>query len=73
VVLGDSPVGATIPAFTVHNARAGFRLPGVGAMTPWLGVSVLNLTNRLYSEASNTSFFRPEPRRSVVATARVEF
>jgi outer membrane receptor protein involved in Fe transport len=42
-------------------------------MTPWLGVSVLNLTNRLYSEASNTSFFRPEPRRSVVATARVEF
>jgi outer membrane receptor protein involved in Fe transport len=73
VVLGDSPVGATIPAFTVHNARAGFRLPSVGAMTPWLGVSVLNLTNRLYSEASNTSFFRPEPRRSVVATARVEF
>ena len=73
VVLGDSPVGATIPAFTVHNARAGFRLPGVGAMTPWLGISVLNLTNRLYSEASNTSFFRPEPRRSVVATARVEF
>jgi hemoglobin/transferrin/lactoferrin receptor protein len=73
VVLGDSPVGATIPAFTVHNARAGFRLPGLGATTPWLGLSVLNLTDRLYSEASNSSFFRPEPRRSVVATARVEF
>jgi hypothetical protein len=36
-----------------------------------LGVS--NLTNRLYSEAANTSFFRPEPERTFSASWAMGF
>ncbi len=73
VDIGTSPVGDVLPAFTVHNARAGVRLPAVGGTVTSLGIQVLNLTDRLYAEASNTSFFRPEPRRSAVMTVRLEF
>jgi hypothetical protein len=36
-------------------------------------VGVLNLTNELYSEVSNTSFFRPQPKRTVYATWTMGF
>jgi hypothetical protein len=32
-----------------------------------------NLTNELYAEFANASFFRPEPGRSVSASLVVEF
>ena len=73
VELGESPVGDTLPAFTVHNVRAGVRLPEVAGTAATLGVAVLNLADRLYAEGPNTSFFRPEPRRSAVLTLRVDF
>lgn len=68
-----APVGDVLPAFTVHNVRGSVRLPTFGATATTLNVAVLNLSDELYAEASNTSFFRPEPRRSVVATLRFDF
>jgi outer membrane receptor protein involved in Fe transport len=38
-----------------------------------LNLAVVNLTDELYAEASNTSFFRPEPRRSAVIGVRFDF
>lgn len=71
--LGNSLVGEFLPAFTVHNIRGGVRLPELRGSSTSLGLAVMNLTNQLYAEASNTSFFRPEPRRSAVVTVRVDF
>jgi len=45
----------------------------IGRTSSQLTVAVMNLTDRLYSEASNTSFFRPEPRRSAVIGVRLDF
>jgi hemoglobin/transferrin/lactoferrin receptor protein len=71
--LGTSPVGAVLPAFTVHAIRGSYRLPQFGLMRPELEVAVNNLTDVLYAEASNTSFFRPEPRRSLTTALRLDF
>lgn len=71
--LGTSPVGAELPAFTVHAVRASVKLPQVGRTQPELDIAVNNLTNKLYAEASNTSFFRPEPRRSLTTALRLDF
>jgi len=60
-----SVIGETLPAFTVHDVRAGVRVFRLGRMEHHLRVSVENLTNELYAEFSNASFFRPQPRRSV--------
>ena len=68
-----NPVGEVIPSFTVHNLRAGLRLPMIGRTATQLTVAVINLTDQLYSEASNTSFFRPEPRRSAIVGIRLDF
>lgn len=68
-----NPVGEVIPSFTVHNLRAGVRLPMIGKTSSQFTVSVMNLTDELYSEASNTSFFRPEPGRSAVIGIRLDF
>jgi outer membrane receptor protein involved in Fe transport len=73
IELPPNPVGDVIPAFTVHHARAGARLPMVGRTAAAVTVAVMNLTNELYAEASNTSFFRPEPRRSAVVSLRLDF
>ncbi len=73
IELGTSPVGAELPAFTVHAVRASYRLPQLGRTRPELEVAVNNLGNALYAEASNTAFFRPEPRRSLTTALRFDF
>ncbi len=73
LALVANPVGDRLPAFTVHAVRGGVRLGALGGVSPSLGIAVTNLTNALYAEASNTSFFRPEARRSVIITVRTEF
>ncbi|MBM4188565.1 MAG: TonB-dependent receptor [Gemmatimonadetes bacterium] len=73
IVLVDNPVGDRLPAFTVHAVRAEAAVGRLGGVSPTIGVAVTNLTNVLYAEASNTSFFRPEPRRSVVVSFRTAF
>jgi hemoglobin/transferrin/lactoferrin receptor protein len=68
VDLGTSPVGAVLPSFAVHSLRGGARLFSVGSVSNDLTVVVNNLTNALYAEFSNASFFRPEPKRTLAVS-----
>lgn len=68
VLPGTNPVGASLPAFLVHSVRAGIVVARNGDRVQRLGLGVTNLTNALYAEFSNVSFFRPEPGRSLLLT-----
>lgn len=65
VIVGTNPIGAVIPAFTVHSARGSLRLPSRLGIRNRVIVAVDNIGNTLYSEFPNASFFRPEPGRNV--------
>jgi outer membrane receptor for ferrienterochelin and colicin len=73
VVVGSSAVGDVVPSFTVHDVRAQAGLFQRGRNRTSLVVGVHNLTNELYAEFANASFFRPEPRRSLTTSLVVEF
>jgi outer membrane receptor protein involved in Fe transport len=73
IIAGSSPVGAVLPAFTVHDVRAQAALFERGRSRTSLVLGVNNLTNALYAEFANASFFRPEPRRSLSTSLVVEF
>jgi hemoglobin/transferrin/lactoferrin receptor protein len=66
-------LGDVLPAFTVLNLRGGVDLPEFGGFRQSITVSVNNLTNELYAETANASFFRPEPKRSVTVSLDVTF
>jgi hemoglobin/transferrin/lactoferrin receptor protein len=68
VALGSSPVGPVLPSFTVHALRGGARLFKAGPVSHSVTVAVNNLTNRLYAEFANVSFFRPEPKRTLAVS-----
>jgi hemoglobin/transferrin/lactoferrin receptor protein len=68
-----NPVGTTLPSFTAHGVRAGVRLIRTGSVTHGLTLGVSNLTNELYAETANASFFRPQPKRSLTVTWDVAF
>jgi outer membrane receptor protein involved in Fe transport len=68
-----NPVGTELPAFTVHGVRGGIRLLNTGSLTHGLTVAISNITNELYAETANASFFRPEPKRSVTVSWDVAF
>jgi hemoglobin/transferrin/lactoferrin receptor protein len=73
-VLGSgNPVGTELPSFTVHSLRGGLRLIQTGSVTHGLTIAVTNLTNELYAETANASFFRPEPKRSLTVSWDVAF
>jgi hypothetical protein len=38
-----------------------------------LGVVIANVTNELYSEFTNASFFRPQSKRNYIGTYRFSF
>lgn len=63
-----NPIGETLPSFTVHTARAGASLFRVGRLDQRISLAVHNVTNELYAEFPNASFFRPEPERQVILT-----
>ena len=44
-----------------------------GARRHTLGLVIENLTDELYAEFTNASFFRPEPGRNAIVTYRWEF
>jgi hemoglobin/transferrin/lactoferrin receptor protein len=67
-----NPVGDMLPGFTVHNVRAGFRF-FAGGFENRLDLALTNLTDELYAEAANSTFFRPEPRRGVALTLSTAF
>jgi outer membrane receptor protein involved in Fe transport len=66
-------VGEILPSFTIHSLGAGVTLPDTGRVGHGFAVLVDNLTDELYAEFSNASFFRPQPGRSVTATYRLRF
>jgi hemoglobin/transferrin/lactoferrin receptor protein len=67
------PVGTTLPAFTVHNIGVGARLFETAGLAHEATLWVDNLTDRLYAEFSNASFFRPEPGRTARVSYRISF
>lgn len=67
------PVGRTLPSFTVHGIGAGVRLFEMGGFANEVTVWVENLTDELYAEFSNATFFRPEPGRTAKISYRVTF
>jgi hemoglobin/transferrin/lactoferrin receptor protein len=73
VQLVDNPIGDVLPGFTVHHLRGGVMLFQRGGHTQRLGITVGNLTNRLYAETSNASFFRPEPGRHLTLSWEASF
>ncbi len=73
VNLGVNPVGAILPPFTVHAVRGGVTVIRRGAHRQQVGIAVTNLTNALYAEAANVSFFRPAPKRSIMVTWDMTF
>ncbi|MBT8337322.1 MAG: TonB-dependent receptor [Gemmatimonadetes bacterium] len=73
VDLGDNPLGDILPAFDVYNLRGGLRLFETESTLHRLNVAVTNLTDALYAEATNASFFRPEPKRNITLSYEVSF
>jgi len=73
VIPAGNPLGQVLPAFQVFNLRGGVRLPEFGGVRQSLTVGLNNLTNELYAETANASFFRPEPKRSVTVALEVAF
>ncbi len=74
VANSQSPIGTTLPAFSVMTARAGAQLFRAGRTTHSVSVTVDNVGNRLYSEASSSStLFRPSPGRNVTLAYRLDF
>ena len=75
VVPGEplSPIGPVLPAFTVHSIAGGVTLFESAGMRHTLQVEVANVTDELYAEFSNASFFRPEAGRHVTASYRLQF
>jgi outer membrane receptor protein involved in Fe transport len=67
------PVGRTLPSFTVQGAGAGMRLFETAGFANDVTFWVENLTNQLYAEFSNATFFRPEPGRTAKISYRVTF
>lgn len=67
------PVGAFLPSFTTHQIGAGFTVFERGNQRHGVQLLVDNVTDELYAEASNTTFFRPQPGREVSLTWRSAF
>ena len=73
VGLGYIAQAAVLPSFTLHTVAGGVTLFERAGLRHQLQLSVENLTDELYAEFSNATFFRPEPGRSVNASYRVRF
>lgn len=73
VQLVENPIGNVLPSFTVHSLRGGITLFKGSKFPQQLGIIIGNLTNTLYSEFSNTSFFRPGPKRHILLTWNARF
>jgi outer membrane receptor protein involved in Fe transport len=69
----ENPLGAVLPAFTIQGLRGGVRLDERDGFATGLTLAVANLTNELYAETANASFFRPEPKLHVTLGLTVSF
>lgn len=73
VNLGVNPLGDVIPSFTLHTASIGINLFKNSKYPQQLALIVQNLSDILYAEFSNASFFRPAPKRHIVLTWNMKF
>jgi outer membrane receptor protein involved in Fe transport len=73
VGLVDNPIGTVIPGFTVHSVRFGVAFFKKRRFSQHLIITIGNLTNELYAEFSNASFFRPAPKRYFVVSWSTSF
>jgi hypothetical protein len=73
VNLGVNPIGPILPGFVVHTFRAGTILFKKSRFPQQIGLIFGNITNALYSEMSNASFFRPAPKRHIILTWGTRF
>ena len=71
--VGSNPVGTALPGFTTHGVRAGWTFLNAGGTSHRVVAGVTNLTNVLYAEAANASFFRPEPGRTLTVSYDLGF
>lgn len=67
------PVGTELPGFTIHTLAGGVTLFKTKDISHELNLAVENLTDELYAEFSNATFFRPEPGRNVRVSYRLKF
>lgn len=68
-----TPVGDELPAFTVMNLRGGLELFELGRTTHSLVLGIENLTDELYAEFANATFFRPAPKRTLLVSWTTRF
>ena len=61
------PVGDVLPSFTVHRLGGGVTFEA-GQLQHRLGLTIDNLTDELYAEFSNATFFRPQSKRTFIFT-----
>ena len=73
VVLENNPIGPNVPDFSVHSVSGGIALFPNSQKPIRLGIIVNNLFDKLYTEFSNASFFRPAPGRHIALTCSVGF
>lgn len=73
VNLGVNPIGRIIPGFTVHTLRFGTTFLNKSAFPQQIVVIFGNLTNALYTEVANASFFRPAPKRNIAVNWSARF
>ena len=66
------PVGEVLPSFTVHRLSGGVAFGG-GSIQHRIGLTVDNLTDELYAEFSNATFFRPQPERTFILSYDFRF
>lgn len=72
-LLTTSPVGPKLPSFTTHTLRGGLTVFENTSYRQRIGITIANLTDELYAEFSNASFFRPEPGRTLILTWGLDF
>lgn len=74
VDLGTNPLGDVLPSFTLLNLRAGFTVfQTEGGQRHRVDAALTNVTNQLYAEFSNATFFRPEPKRNLTVSYTIAF
>lgn len=71
--VGSSPVGTTLPAFTVMSLDGGLTLRRASRGRQMITASVENVGNVLYAEAANAGFFRPQAGRRLRVGWSTEF
>ncbi len=67
------PLGEILPSFTIHTLASGFTLFENDSQRHNVGLIVENVSDELYAEFSNATFFRPQPKRSFILTYDLRF